>query len=340
MPPINYFTFFSFIDALDAEVDVTPRKRLRLTPNKTRLVDPQLSGGKTSANSSPRSLNKAITNVLSRTPSKILENEDLIEAFKKDFRGSDLLNTVLNEPVDEDVEIIQTWYNQNKKLKVTEVSIQCNLPYSRTNREIDELYELHQQIQIQQQQQNIIIEESEIISDCESEASFYEDFVEDFEGEMPESNSVLATGSEMINNDVQEAVDLVVPLEPGSEIITNNVLPEVEPEVPITLSNDFVVEDSNSNSQQSEASSTMDMLSYVVDKLGDNPKDLVTEDNDLELLQQILELPDEDQPEPERPDSRFSPFERSFQELKAMGDGPQLEQDAGGIQTADKIYTK
>lgn len=316
---------------MDAEVDVTPRKRLRLTPNKTRLVDPQVSGGKTSANSSPRSLNKAITNVLSRTPSKILENEDLIEAFKKDFRGSDLLNTVLNEPVDEDVEIIQTWYNQNKKLKVTEVSIQCNLPYSRTNREIDELYELHQQIQFQQQQQDIIIEESEIISDCESEASFYEDFVEDFEGDIPESNSVLATGSEMITNDAQEAADLVVPLEPGSEIITTNVLPEVEPEVPITVSNDFVVEDSNS--QQSEASSTMDMLSYVVDKLGDNPKELVTEDNDLELLHQILELPDEDQPE--RPDSRFSPFERSFQELKAMGGGPQLEQDAGGKQKAD-----
>ena len=187
---------------MDAEVDVTPRKRLRLTPNKTRLVDPQLSGGKTSANSSPRSLNKAITNVLSRTPSKLLENEDLIEAFKKDFHGSDLLNAVLNEPIDEDVEIIQTWYNQKKKLKVTEVSIQCNLPFSRTNREIDELYELHQQIQIQQkfreiaQQQQNIIEESEIISDCESEASFYEDFIENFEeGEIPESNSVPAPGS-------------------------------------------------------------------------------------------------------------------------------------------------
>ena len=110
-----------------------------------------------------------------------------------------------------------------------------------------------------------------------------------------------------------------------------SIQPEVEPEVPITVSNDFVVEDSNS--QQSEASSTMDMLSYVVDKLGDNPKELVTEDNDLELLHQILELPDEDQPE--RPDSRFSPFERSFQELKAMGAGPQLEQDAGGKQKAD-----
>merc|ERR1712141_471982 len=104
------------IDALDAELDVTPRKRLRMTPNQSRLVDPQLSGGKTSTNSSPRSLNKAITNVLSRTPSKLLENDDLIEAFKKDFHGSDLLNAVLNEPIDEDVEIIQTWYNQNKKL--------------------------------------------------------------------------------------------------------------------------------------------------------------------------------------------------------------------------------
>ena len=35
------------------------------------------------------------------------------------------------------------------------------------------------------------------------------------------------------------------------------------------------------------------------------PKDLVAEDNDLELLQQILELPDEDQPEQERPASRY-----------------------------------
>ena len=69
------FCYFP-IDALDAELDVTPRKRLRMTPNQSRLVDPQLSGGKTSTNSSPRSLNKAITNVLSRTPSKLLENDD------------------------------------------------------------------------------------------------------------------------------------------------------------------------------------------------------------------------------------------------------------------------
>ena len=57
-------------------------------------------------------------------------------------------------------------------------------------------------------------------------------------------------------------------------MITTNVVQEV----PIIVSDDFVVEDSNSNSQQSEASSTMDMLSYVVDKLGDNPKGKQTAD--------------------------------------------------------------
>ena len=159
-----------------------------------------------------------------------MEDDDLLEAFKKDFQGSDLLNSVLNESMmDEDVQIIQTWYNQNKKIKVTEVSIQCNLPYTRTNREIDELYE--------SKQNNLINEEFPYVDDmseCESDSSVYEDFI-DFE--------------------------------------TDSIL--------------------NSNNEES-----MDILSYVVDKLqhdSSDPQELTTketiEDDDLDLLQQILDLP-------------------------------------------------
>ena len=111
-----------------------------------------------------KSLNKAVSNVLKRTPSKVLDDEDFLAAFKDDFPDTDLINDILNEDdePDSDFEIIQTWFNQMKKIKVTEVATQCNFPYTQNNIEMDELYDkMHENDNI------------DIMSDCESDT--YED---------------------------------------------------------------------------------------------------------------------------------------------------------------------
>ena len=117
-----------------------------------------------------KSLNKAISNTLIRTPSKLVA-EDLLSAIQKEFPDVDLPSV----PQDPDVQIIQTWYNQIKKMKVTEVQIQCNLPFTRTNFQMDELCSQFQENEMTEQE-----------SDCESDTSYMscvslveEDFYED-----------------------------------------------------------------------------------------------------------------------------------------------------------------
>ena len=146
-------------------------KRQRQQQQNQRSSTPIHSSQNSSNNSSPmKSLNKAISNTLIRTPSKLVA-EDLLSAIQKEFPDVDLPSV----PQDPDVQIIQTWYNQIKKMKVTEVQIQCNLPFTRTNFQMDEL--------CSQFQENDMTEQE---SDCESDTSYMscvslveEDFYED-----------------------------------------------------------------------------------------------------------------------------------------------------------------
>ena len=120
---------------------------------KKRQNGPIFSTPKKSGTTTPttpsRSLNKAVSNVLFRSPNKLLD------VIQNEFPDLDLNN--FTDKNDNEVEIIQTWYNQITKMKVTEIAIQCNLPYTRTNMEIDDLYEKSQ---------------NSVDSDCES---YYED---------------------------------------------------------------------------------------------------------------------------------------------------------------------
>ena len=114
------------------------RRRIYRYPD-IRSSTPINSGGNSSSSSPQKSMNKAIA-----TPSKLLD------ALKKEW--PDLTGTPQEDP---DVRIIQTGFNQIKKMKVTEVQIQCNLPFTRTNFQMDEM-------------RSEILDES----DCESDTSY------------------------------------------------------------------------------------------------------------------------------------------------------------------------
>ena len=90
---------------------------------------------KSSENTPTKSLNKAVSNVFKRTPSKLIDDEDFLAAFKDDFPDTDLINDILNEDdePDSDFEIMKTWFNAKSKIKVTEVATQCNFPYTQNN---------------------------------------------------------------------------------------------------------------------------------------------------------------------------------------------------------------
>ncbi len=190
---------------------------LMSTPNRsfcTNSSDKTLSPASGGGNS----LNKAISNILKRTPSKLLDSDDLLAAFQQDF-PQDLIQEILDEEQsDPDVEVIKTWFNQNKKMKVTEIATQCNLPYVRNNFEMDELYEkMH--------------EKDEIFSDT---SSIYEDFfVTDSEVGNEDSSSIdmLSFVMDQLreNKENQAVLDeeaiiqkLLQPDEPAEVIVNNN----------------------------------------------------------------------------------------------------------------------
>merc|ERR1719225_2070773 len=88
---LNYQDLHKPEDAPQPEViDLTPTKRPRMnsvTPTNTA------SKKKSSENTPTKSLNKAVSNVFKRTPSK-LTDEDFLAAFKDDFPDTDLINDI------------------------------------------------------------------------------------------------------------------------------------------------------------------------------------------------------------------------------------------------------
>ena len=190
--------------------DVTPSKRRRLEPKR---VESSQSTPKNMEDLTPsKSLNKAIGNILKRTPSKILDDQDLLAAFQKDFPNSNIINQLMSEnqqnTLSHDFEIVQTWFNQKKQMKVTEVKTQCNFPFSRNNWEIDELYDKAHE---HENQQNI-----EIMSDCSVESdNEYEDIIENLD---PEQEDVLSYVIEKIAAE-KEALEKEQPLEDDFDII-------------------------------------------------------------------------------------------------------------------------
>ena len=156
---------YSDLHRVDPEnIGLSPAKKPKLAQNASLNSPISSQKPKTNSNtSSPKSLNKAVSNTLKRTPSKLLD-EDLLAAFKNDFPGSsNFLEELLKDQNPDEVQVVSSWFNQKKKFKVTEVMTQCNLPYTRNNFEIDELYE----------QKHANSEDS--MSDV---SSSYEDFVE------------------------------------------------------------------------------------------------------------------------------------------------------------------
>ena len=119
------------------------RSRLETSTNTPSKKKPS-----SKENTPSKKLNKAISNVFKRTPSKLLEDEDILAAFRNDFPDSDIFETILNENHvfnDLEFQIIQTWFNQTKKIKVTEVMTQCNFPYTYNNIQMDEMWDrLHE----------------------------------------------------------------------------------------------------------------------------------------------------------------------------------------------------
>ena len=107
-------------------------------------ISPSKQRPSSKENTPSKILNKAISNILRRTPSKLLEDGgDILAAFRNDFPD---FGDILNENQgDSDFEIVQTWFNQTKKIKVTEVMTQCNFPYTSNNIQMDEMWDrLHE----------------------------------------------------------------------------------------------------------------------------------------------------------------------------------------------------
>ncbi len=152
-------------------------------------------------NASPcKGLNKAVSNVLKRTPSKLFEDGD----FNLDFPHDDFIKDILDGPSniwDEtgEVSLIQTWFNQNKKVKVSEVAVQCCLPFTKTNFQIDAEIEA--------------LEEMEGDDEDEEEEEYYDEIME----EMQEESLVVPAPAQdqKIEQPQQQIDNFEIDAEPG-----------------------------------------------------------------------------------------------------------------------------
>jgi hypothetical protein len=204
LPPYAVSSLWKSLDHKDLHqeepsqnIEPSPSKRPRIDDSRiTNTVKkplPEIMVTKTP----PKTLNKAVSNILKRTPSKLMD-DDLLASFKVDFPDSDLLASILNEnqPEDDedtDVTVIRTWFNQNKLLKLSEVSIQCNLPFTKFNWEMDDEYEKNLQNQ----------GEDDSLSSASYSSTYEEDVIEEEEPfGPPKVDDVIGDNDSMDSTDI------------------------------------------------------------------------------------------------------------------------------------------
>ena len=136
---------------------VEPAASIPKQPEEVREVPAKT----TTPDSSAKKLNRAVGNVLKRTPVKTPDiglpldldaDHDLISSimreadFDAEFGRKRHSTAPLLGPradprrklcFDQEVVLHRTWFNQNSRKKCSEVSVQCTLPYTRTNVDID-----------------------------------------------------------------------------------------------------------------------------------------------------------------------------------------------------------